>query len=70
MKEESKWGGARTGAGRPKGTTKKMARRNTVCVRLNDAELTAAHDLGGGNAAEGVRRALIIASRKLAIPAK
>jgi hypothetical protein len=48
-------GGTRPGAGRPR---EPNARRNTVCVRLNDEELAFAERIGWGRAGEGLRTAL------------
>jgi hypothetical protein len=51
-------GGTRPGAGRKTGSTKPTARRVGIFVRLSEAELEQFRLLGGGNASEGVRRAL------------
>ena len=45
-KRESQWGGARSGAGRPKGSgsgPSPNARKNRVAVMVTDAELRALH---------------------------
>ena len=58
-KHRAAHGGARPGAGRKPGYRKPDARRNMVNVRLSDAELMLALQLGEGNASEGIRRALL-----------
>jgi len=42
MNKHATRGGARLGAGRPKGSTNPDARRNNVAVRLSDADLAKA----------------------------
>lgn len=49
-------GGKRKGAGRPKGSKKTSSA--VLAVRLTIAERRKAEKIGGGNASEGVRRAL------------
>lgn len=57
-------GGAREGAGRKPGSTKRDARRAMINVKLTPEEKALALAIGEGNASEGIRRAL--ASHKLA----
>jgi len=58
MNKQETRGGARPGAGRPKGSTDPDARRHQVNVRLSDAEIAKALMLGNGNASLGMRIAL------------
>ena len=58
MNKQENRGGPRPGSGRKPGYRKPDARRNQVNVRLDDAELEKAKQLGDGNAARGIRRAL------------
>jgi len=58
MNKQATRGGARPGAGRPKGSTDPDARRHQVNVRLSDAELAKARMLGNGNSSLGMRIAL------------
>lgn len=52
-------GGARKGAGRPKGSTKPDTRSLTTSVRLTDAERVKAARIGGGKPCRGMHVALI-----------
>ena len=54
------WGGAREGAGR-----KKIAGAIMKSVKLTPEHWAIATDIGGGNAAEGIRKAL---RRYVAVP--
>jgi len=58
MSKQATRGGARHGAGRPKGSTDPDARRHQANVRLSDAEMAKARMLGNGNASRGMRLAL------------
>lgn len=53
------WGGAREGAGRPKGSVKVSADpKEPRTFRLEQSLLKLAREIGGGNTTEGIRRAL------------
>jgi len=53
-------GGHRHGAGRPKGSVNPLAaHRRKHMIMLSDAEWALAQSLGGGNASQGVRLALV-----------
>lgn len=53
--------------GRPVGTTKSNTRRHLVAVRLDDAELAVAKQLGMGNVSQGIQTALHVASDTRAV---
>lgn len=50
-------GGKRTGAGRPVGSTASK-RKELLAVRLTSTQRLKAEKIGGGNASEGLRKAL------------
>lgn len=51
-------GGSREGAGRPAGSTKPDAKSEQVNVRLTKGQRAKSEQIGGGKAADGLRRAL------------
>ena len=51
-------GGARKGAGRPKGASDGEPKTGFVAFRCTPAEKSKAEKIGNGNASKGIRRAL------------
>lgn len=51
-------GGARPGAGRPRGSKGQGPARKPILIKLTEAEVTRARELGDGNLTEGIRRGL------------
>lgn len=61
-------GGARPGAGRPRGATTGAAKRKARMIQLSDEEYRVVREFGEGNASAGVRLAIKTASTVITHP--